>query len=67
MSERPSYLNRAAAISAAAAVATVALTVGIAAEIANNLHPAAAVVGGTRSGFGLQHHVGHRLRFGQLE
>ena len=52
MSERPSYLTRAAALSAAAAVTTVALTVGIAAEIANNLHPAVTVVGGTTSGSG---------------
>ena len=52
MNERPSYLNRAAAISAAAAVATVALTVGVAAEIANNLHPAVTVVGATTSGSG---------------
>jgi hypothetical protein len=52
MNERPSYLTRAAALSAAAAVTTVALTVGIAAEIANNLHPAVTVVGGTTSGSG---------------
>jgi hypothetical protein len=50
MSEQPSYLNRAVAISAAAAVATVALTVGVAAEIANNLHPAVTVVGATTTG-----------------
>lgn len=52
MSKNPSYLNRAAAVSAAAAVATVALTVGVAAEIANNLHPAVTVLAATRPGSG---------------